>query len=96
MLPSSGGTGEGQFGPSGSGVTAPVVGPCGQDQDRGFLERATPGVVFAMRVALLAAVFSTGAAELAEGDRVAAGFGKEVAAVAEHVRPLAEPGPGGG
>ena len=26
-----------------------------------------------------------------EGDRVAAGFGQEVAAVAEHVRPLAEP-----
>ena len=35
-----------------------------------------------------AAVVGAGGAELAEGDRVAAGFGEEVAAVAEHVRPL--------
>ena len=38
------------------------------------------------------AVVGAGFAELAEGDGVAAGFGKEVAAVAEHVRPLPEPG----
>ena len=44
-----------------------------------------------LAVALEAAVFGAGAAELAEGDRVAAGFGEEVAAVAEHVRPQPQP-----
>ena len=39
-------------------------------------------------------VVGAGGAELSEGDGVAAGLGQEVAAVAEHVRPL--PGPGGG
>jgi len=36
-------------------------------------------------------MLGTGLAELAEGDGVAAGFGEEVAAVAEHVCPLPEP-----
>ena len=36
-------------------------------------------------------MFGAGAAELAEGDGVAAGFGEEVAAVAERVRPLPQP-----
>ena len=39
-------------------------------------------------MALCAAVFLTGGAELAEGDGKAAGIGEEVAAVAEAVRPL--------
>ena len=38
-----------------------------------------------------AAVVGAGFAELAEGDGVRVGFGQEVAAVAEHVRPLPEP-----
>jgi hypothetical protein len=41
-------------------------------------------------------VLGTGAAELAEGDGVAAGFGEEVAAVPEHVCPFAEAGITGG
>ena len=36
-------------------------------------------------------MFGAGAAELGEGDGVAAGFGEEVPAVAEHVRPLPQP-----
>ena len=36
-------------------------------------------------------MFGAGAADLAEGDGVAAGFGEEVAAVAEHVRPQPQP-----
>ena len=39
-------------------------------------------------VALGSAVLEAGAAELAEGDGVSAGLGEEMAAVAEHVRPL--------
>ena len=38
-----------------------------------------------------AAVVAAGGAELAKGNGVAAGFGQAVAAVAEHVRPLAQP-----
>ncbi|MDQ2874242.1 MAG: hypothetical protein M3Y33_05290 [Actinomycetota bacterium] len=49
-----------------------------------------------MGVALLVAVEGAGGAELAEGDGVAAGFGEEVAAVAEHVAPTAQPCPGRG
>jgi hypothetical protein len=54
---------------------------------------------FAFWVAFGAAMVGAGAAELAKGDGLAAGFGQEVAAVAEHVRPLPEPllpGPGPG
>ena len=50
-----------------------------------------PRVAFAVGVALGAAVVGAGLAELAEGDGVAAGFGEEVAAVAEHVGPGPEP-----
>ena len=63
-----------------------------QDQDDVLVEGAAPGVAFAAGVALLAAVFGAGAAQDSEGGGVAAGFGEEVAAVAEHVRPPAEPG----
>jgi hypothetical protein len=41
-------------------------------------------------------VVGAGFAELAEGDGVAAGFGQEVAAVAEHVRPGLAAGGGPG
>ena len=43
-----------------------------------------------------AAVGDAGGAQQAEGDRVAAGLGEEVAAEAEHVRPAAQPPPVGG
>src|SRR5215469_10045103 len=72
-------------------VTGSGVGPGGQDQDDGLIEWPSPGVAFAVWVALGAAVAGACGAELAEGDRVAAGFGQEVAAVAEHMRPLPEP-----
>src|SRR5262245_14530352 len=72
-------------------VAGSGVGPGGQDQDDGVIEWPAPGVAFAAWVALGAAVAGAGGAKLAEGDRVAAGFGQEVAAVAEHVRPLPEP-----
>ena len=83
----------------------PGVGPGGaEDQDDGFIKRAVPGVTVGVRGPGGAAVVGACGAELAEGDGVAAGFGQEVAAVAEHVRPGPEPGgvagaaelPGGG
>jgi hypothetical protein len=39
-------------------------------------------------------VVGAGAAELAEGDGVAAGFGEEVAAIAEHLCPFTQASPG--
>ena len=65
------------------------------DQDDGFVQGTAPGVAFAAGVAFGAAVVGAGRAELAEGDRVPPGFGQEVAAVAEHVRPVPEPGVAG-
>src|ERR1035438_8180703 len=88
------GRGEGERGAGPGGVAGAVVGPGGEDQDDALLEGAAPGVAFAVGVALGAAVLGAGGAELAEGDGVAAGFGEEVAAVAEHVRPFAQPGRG--
>jgi hypothetical protein len=55
------------------------------------VEGTTPRVAFPVRVALRAAVAGTFATEIPEGDGVPAGFGQEVAAVAKHVRPQAEP-----
>src|SRR5262249_53923880 len=66
-------------------VAGPGVAPVGEHQDHVLVEGAAPGVEFAVRPALALAVLGAGAAELAEGDRVAPGFGQEVAAVAEHV-----------
>jgi hypothetical protein len=56
------GAGKSQLGPSGGGVATPVVGPGGQDQDGGLIERTAPRITFAMRVAVLAAVLGAGAA----------------------------------
>jgi len=87
----TGGAGEGLLGAGSSGVAGSGVGPGLEDQDDGLVQRAAPRVVFAVRVAELAAVFAAGGAELAEGDRVGAGFGEAVPAVAEGVRPLTQP-----
>lgn len=81
--------GEGEFGTSGRAITSPVISPGGKDQHGRFIERPSPRVVLAVGVALLAAVLGAGTAQLAEGNRVAAGFGEEVAAVTEHVCQLA-------
>ena len=90
------GGGEREMGGGGCGVAGSGVGPGGEDQDDGVVEGSAPGVALAAGVAFSAAVLGAGAAELAEGDRVAAGFGEEVAAIAEHVRPGPEPWlPGG-
>ena len=91
VLAGAGGGGERELGVGGGGVAGSGVGPGAEDQDDGLVQRAAPGVAFAAGVAFGAAVVGAGGAELAEGDRVAAGFGQEVAAVAEHVRPLPEP-----
>src|SRR5262245_57378306 len=91
VLACAGGGGEREMGGGGGGVAGSGVGPGGDDQDDGFVEGAAPGVAFAAGVAFGAAVLGAGAAELAEGDGVAAGFGEEVATVAEHVRPGPEP-----
>jgi hypothetical protein len=56
-----------------------------------LVEGAAPGVAFAAGVVLLSAVFGAGAAQGGEAGGVAAGFREEVAAVAEHVSPSAEP-----
>jgi hypothetical protein len=69
MLAAAGSGCEGEFGPGAGGVAGPCIGPGGPDQDDGVVEGAAPGVVFAAGVVvLLAAVFLSGAAELAEGD----------------------------
>ena len=100
MLAGAGGSGEREFGVSGDRAADAFVGPDdGQDQDDGLVQGAAPGVAVGVRGPGGAAVVGAGGAELAEGDGVAAGFGEEVAAVAEHVRPGPEPGaelPGGG
>src|SRR5215469_18315693 len=96
VVASACGGGEGEFGGGGGGVTGAVVGPGFDDEHDGVVDRAAPGITFAVRVMLASTVFGAGAAELAEGDGVAAGFGEEVAAVAEGVCPFAQPGPGGG
>ena len=88
MLAGAGGSGEREFGVGGEGAAGAFVGPDdGQDQDDGLVQGAAPGVAVGVRGASGAAVVGAGLAELAEGDGVAAGFGEEVAAVAEHVRP---------
>src|SRR5215831_11003287 len=92
----AGGGGQGEFGSRCGGVAGAVVGPAFDDEHDGVIDRAAPRVVFAVGVVLTYAVFGAGAAELAEGDGVAAGFGEEVAAVAEGVCPFAQPGPGRG
>src|SRR5262245_32432644 len=76
-------------------VAGTGVGPVVQDQDDGVVEGAAPGVEFACGVALGAAVVLAVAAEAAEGGGVGAGFGEEVAAVAECMGPFAQPGPCG-
>ena len=85
-----GGSG-GEFGTRSGGVASSGVGPGLEDQDSGLVYGPSPGIAFAVRVALLAAVVGAGGAEFAEGDGVAARFGQEVAAVAEHVGPLPKP-----
>src|SRR5215472_14959844 len=87
--------GEREFSGGSSGVAGSGVGPGVQDQDDGLVEEAAPRVEFACRVALSAAVVLAVAAQTAEGGGVAAGFGKKVPAVAERVRPFAQPGPRG-
>src|SRR5437660_796651 len=62
--------------------------PVTDQQHRGFVYLAAPGVEFAVWVALGAAVVLACGAELAEGDGEAAGLGEEVATVAEAVCPL--------
>ena len=79
-----------------AGVAGAGVGPALEDQDDGVVERAAPGVLLAVGVAQVAAVFAACGAELAEGDRVGAGFGQAVPAVAQGVCPFAQPGVPGG
>src|SRR5215471_3242419 len=96
MIAGAGCGGEGKFGTEGGGVAGAVVGPVLDDEHDSVVDRAAPRVAQAIGVVLLFAVFGAGAAELAEGDGVAAGLGEEVAAVAEGVCPFAQPGPGRG
>src|SRR5215472_16566888 len=92
VLACAGGGGERELDVSGvAGVAGSGVGPGADDQGDGFVDGQSPGVPFAAGVAFGATVVGAGAAELAEGDRVAAGFGQEVAAITEHVRPGPEP-----
>ena len=57
----------------------------------GLVEGPAPGVVLAIGVTQQAAVFSAGAAEMTEGDGVAAGLGEAAPAVSVGVRPFAVP-----
>src|SRR6266568_5229415 len=74
-------------------VTGSGVAPDGdgEDQNDGFIEWPAPGIAAGGGGPGGAAVVGACGAELAEGDRVAAGFGQGVAAVAEHVCPGPEP-----
>src|SRR5262249_53644937 len=76
------GGGEGEFSGGGGGVPGAVVSPAFDNEDRSLIERTAPRVAFAAGMMLAPAMFGAGAAQLAEGDGVAAGFGEEVAAVA--------------
>ena len=96
VLAGAGGAGEGEFGSGEVVVPGAVVGPGLEDQDDGVVEGASPGVVFAVGVALCLAVLEAGSAQRAEGDGVAAGFGEEVAAPAERVCGAADAGIAGG
>lgn len=95
VIACAGGGAEREFGGRGGGVAGSGVGPGVHDQDHGVIERATPGIALALGMPLGAAVGLAVAAQLAEGSGVAARFGEEVPAVAEHVGPFAQPGPGG-
>src|SRR5690242_12475531 len=87
-FPSVVGGHEGQGVSVGCLVAGTGVMPVTEEQHGGFVHDPAPGVEFAVRVTLGAAVFLAGGAELAEGDGEAARLGEEVAAVAEAVRPL--------
>src|SRR6266498_5757500 len=91
VLAGAGSAGYGLLGAGGDGVAGAVIGPGLEDQDHGFVEGAGPGVALTLRVTLLLAVLGAGAAELAEGDRIAAGFGQEVTAPSQGVGASAEP-----
>ncbi len=93
MLAGTRGGGEGELG-GGGDMAAALVGPVLEDEHHGVIEGAAPRVAFAEGVPLGFAVFGAVAAQAAEGGGVAAGLGEKVAAVAEHVRPLAQPDPG--
>src|SRR5712691_5773875 len=90
VLAGSRGGGEGELVLGGGGVAGSGVLPGGHDQDGVLAEVAAPGIFLAVGVAFASPVVGAGLAQLREGDRVAAGFGEEVAAVAEHVGPLVE------
>ena len=62
-----------------------------EHQDHALIEGTAPGVEFAVGPALRLAVLGALAADVAEDDRVAAGFGDGVPAVAELVSVAAEP-----
>jgi myo-inositol-1(or 4)-monophosphatase len=96
VVTGAGGGSEGEFGSREGGVSGACVRPVLENQHGGLIDRAAPRVAFAAWMALAFAVLGAGAAELPEGDGVAAGFGEEVAAVAEGVGPFAQPGPGRG
>jgi len=91
VLTCSRGGGEGELALCSGGVTSSGVSPGGHQQDGAFIQVAAPGVLLAIRVPLLAAVNDAGLAQGGEGGRVAAGLGKEMAPVAEHVSPPVEP-----
>ena len=82
MSASAGSGGEGEFGVGSGGVSGAGVCPGVQDQDDGVVEGPAPGVALAVGMVLAAAVLGAGRSKLAEGDRVAAGLGEEVPAVA--------------
>ena len=79
MFAGAGGCGESEVGFGLGGVVGAGALPGADDQDDGVVERAAPGVGFAVGVTLGAAVVAAGGAELAEGDGVAAALGEEVA-----------------
>src|SRR5215472_15347213 len=90
MLAGAGSSGHSQIGFSLGAVADAGDRPGREDQDHGVIQGPVPRVGFTVWMVLGAAVFGAGLAELAEGDAVAVRLGQEVAAEAQHVRPLAQ------
>src|SRR5579859_6975376 len=89
VLAGTRGCSERKRGPGSGGVAGAFVGPLSKYQDHGLIEGTAPGVAFAVWVSELSTVLLAFAAQVAECGGVAAGFGEEVPAVAEGVRPFA-------
>ena len=90
LFSGTGGCREGESAFGSGGVPGSGIFPGADSQHYAVIERPAPGIALAAGMAGGAEVVDAGAAQGGEGDRVAVGFGQEVAAVAEGMRPPVE------